>query len=72
MLYHYMIGIGAVILVATAWLGVQRAWKRAFPEAAADPDALAGRSGCGGCRNESRDCHRRRQGGACETQEETP
>ena len=71
MIYHYIIGVGALLLLSTAWLGVQRAWKRSFPDAIADPDALAGRSGCGGC-NDSKACQRRLESGACKTQEETP
>jgi hypothetical protein len=68
MLYHYIIGVGAVLLISMAWLGVQRAWKRSFPDALADPDALAGRSGCHGC-HESKDCHQRLESGACKTKE---
>jgi hypothetical protein len=71
MMHDYIIGVGALLLLSTAWIGVQRAWKRSFPDAVADPDALAGRSGCNGC-NDSKDCHRRPESGACKTQEETP
>jgi len=69
MLHHYIIGVGAFALLSAAWLGVQRAWRSAFPETGDDPDALAGRSGCHGCSNPGQ-CSRGRQSGACEAQEE--
>jgi hypothetical protein len=71
MIYHYLIGVGALLLLSTAWLGVQRAWRRSFPDAGADPDALAGRLGCHGC-SDSSDCHRGPESGACKAQEEMP
>jgi len=71
MMHDYIIGVGAILLLSTAWVGVQRAWRRSFADIAEDPDALAGRSGCHGC-NDSKDCHRRPESGACEAQEETP
>lgn len=41
------VGLGAVMVL---WVGVQAAWRRAFPGAvAADEDVLAGRSSCHGC-----------------------
>ena len=49
MLSSYALGIAAVVAVAVAWVGVQLAWRRVFPDACADPDALAGRMGCHGC-----------------------
>ena len=49
MIYHYLVGIGSVVLLLTAWTAVQRAWKQSFFDVGADPDALAGRSGCRGC-----------------------
>ena len=67
MIHHYIVGIGALLLLSTAWVGVQRAWRRSFPEAGDDPDALAGRSGCYGCRGAA-DCKRKR--GACQAEEE--
>ena len=70
MFQHYIIGIGAVLLLSTAWIAVQRAWRRSFPDGGGDPDALAGRSGCHGC-SSSKDCHRRAESGACQGQEET-
>ena len=49
MLSSYALGIAAVVAMAVAWVGVQLAWRRVFPDACADPDALAGRMGCHGC-----------------------
>ncbi len=49
MFSSYALGIAAVAVVAAAWVGVQLAWRRVFPDACADPDALAGRIGCHGC-----------------------
>ncbi|MGB8224082.1 MAG: hypothetical protein WCF10_15950 [Polyangiales bacterium] len=71
MIYHYLIGVGALLLLSTAWLGVQRAWRRSFPDVGGDPDALAGRPGCHGC-NDLRDCHRGPESGACNDEEEMP
>jgi hypothetical protein len=71
MIHHYIIGIGAFLLLSTAWVAVQRAWKRSFPDVGEDPDVLAGRSGCHGC-DKTKDCHRRTESGACEAQEKTP
>jgi hypothetical protein len=68
-LHHYIIGIGALLLLSTAWIGVQRAWRTSFPDAGADPDVLAGRTGCHGC-DKSEDCHQRLESGACEAEEE--
>jgi len=48
MLGSYASGVGALAVLAVVWVGVQRAWKRTFPERSADPDALAGRIGCHG------------------------
>ena len=57
MLMSHVWSVLAVVLIAVAWAAVQGAWKRSFPEASADPDALAGRLGCSGatCSN---DCER--------------
>ena len=46
MLSSYVTGVVAVVGMTLAWVAVQGAWRRAFPEAAADPDVLAGRMGC--------------------------
>lgn len=48
MLASYVTGVGALVVLVAAWVGVQRAWKHTFPERSADPDALAGRLGCHG------------------------
>ena len=69
MLHHYIIGVGAFVLLSAAWIGVQRAWKRSFPEVRQDPDALAGRSGCYGC-SQAEDCTKIRPKGSAEDQEE--
>ncbi len=49
MLESYVIGLSATVLIVVAWLGVQNAWRKAFPGVSADPDALSGRAGCHGC-----------------------
>ena len=67
MLASYATGLAALVLVMLAWVAVQGAWRRAFPDASDDPDALSGRLGCygcprpggAGCRHDS-DCHARR------------
>jgi hypothetical protein len=43
------IGIGVLVALMVAWVGVQTAWRRMFPHATADPDALYGRTDCHGC-----------------------
>jgi hypothetical protein len=48
-LRSYVVGLAALVLLVSAWVGIQRAWRRHFPAADADGDALVGRSGCGGC-----------------------
>ena len=68
MLQHYIVGVGAFVLMSVAWLGVQRAWMRSFPEVGDDPDALAGRPGCFGCVR-SVNCERRRGDGPCASKE---
>ncbi|MGB8329871.1 MAG: hypothetical protein WCE62_07070 [Polyangiales bacterium] len=70
-MYHYVIGVGAFLLLSTVWIGVQRAWRRSFPDEGGDPDVLAGRSRCHGC-SEPADCHRTPDSGACEAQKEMP
>ncbi len=49
MLTSYVVGLAGIALLLAAWLAVQLAWRRAFPDAAGDPDGLAGRLGCHGC-----------------------
>ena len=46
MLSSHLAGLAAIAVVAAAWTGVQRAWRRSFPDPCGDPDALAGRIGC--------------------------
>jgi hypothetical protein len=48
-LTSYVVGLAGIALLLAAWLAVQLAWRRAFPDAAGDADALAGRLGCHGC-----------------------
>lgn len=43
-----IVSIVSLALLLIAWLAIQRAWQRAFPEAAGE-DALSGRLGCRGC-----------------------
>ncbi|KPK16764.1 MAG: hypothetical protein AMJ62_03915 [Myxococcales bacterium SG8_38] len=69
MLHHYIIGVGAFVLLSAAWVGVQRAWRKSFPDAGDDPDALAGRPGCGDCGRSQR-CHEGTDSGTCEAEEE--
>ncbi len=58
MLTSLATGLFALSLVLAAWVTVQLAWRRVFPSAGADPDALAGRLTChGSC--EPQDCTRR-------------
>ncbi|MCP5059296.1 MAG: hypothetical protein GY937_21545 [bacterium] len=52
------------VLLLLAWLVVQNAWHRVFPEA--DPDPLAGRFGCRGAACPKQD----ESGGACPHAEE--
>lgn len=70
MIQHYVVGIGALLLVFVAWVGVQRAWRKSVPDVEGDPDALAGRTGCYGCRGAA-ECERRRKRGDCRAEEET-
>ena len=46
MLESYVTGLAAVVGMTLAWVAVQGAWRRAFPDAASDPDVLARRMGC--------------------------
>lgn len=50
MLRSYLTGVIGVMAIGMAWVGVQSAWRRAFPDHTEDPDALANRMGCHGCR----------------------
>ncbi len=65
MLASYVTGLVAVVLMTLAWVGVQGAWRRVFPDASSDPDVLAGRMSCMGCTGDS--CMQQdRAGGACQ------
>jgi hypothetical protein len=57
MLASYLTGLIVIVLVAVAWVGVQLAWRKTFPDACSDPDVLAGRMGCHGC-DSAKDCGR--------------
>ena len=58
MLTSLATGLITLSLLLVAWVTVQLAWRRVFPSAGADPDALAGRLTCHGtC--EPRACTRR-------------
>lgn len=54
MLTHYAVGLIGMAVLLAAWLAVQEAWRRTFPEGSADPDVLAERMGCGGCASRDR------------------
>ena len=69
MLQQYILGVGALLVLLAAWIGVQRAWRRAFPGFGDDPDVLAGRSGCHGC-SSSLGCQRACEGGDGKIEEE--
>jgi hypothetical protein len=64
-------GLAAMSALLVAWVAVQRAWRRAFPDAGDDEDALSGRMGChGGCAPQ--DCARRCPTGAGAGEEDLP
>jgi len=50
----YVIGVLILVLFLVAWVGVQLAWRRVFPEANRDPDVLASRGSCGACGSRDR------------------
>lgn len=60
MLTSYALGLLGIVAMTVAWVGVQLAWKKVFPDAFCDPDVLAGRMGCGGCTNDSENCDSKR------------
>jgi len=68
-LQHYVIGVGAILMLMVAWIGVQTAWRRVFPATDGDPDVLAGRMGCHGC-EDSDHCDRKHENGMCSVEEE--
>lgn len=59
MLTTHLAALALLVLVLAGWVAVQRAWRRAFPGACADPDVLAARGGCGRCSSPD-ECERRR------------
>lgn len=61
MLENYAIGLFIPAALAVAWVCVQTAWARAFPEPGGDPDPLARRMDCNGC-GCSTICQRRLRG----------
>jgi len=57
----YGVGILALVSILVLWVVVQAAWGRVFAGYCTDPDVLAGRRGCGGCKAKKQ-CHRRPPG----------
>jgi hypothetical protein len=53
MIESYLTGAIGLAAVLAAWVWVQNAWRRSFPDATGDPDTLAGRPGCGACEQTS-------------------
>jgi len=49
MLESYIIGIGVFVVLAIAWVIVQRLWQKTFYKYASDEDALAARGSCSNC-----------------------
>ncbi|PSL01704.1 hypothetical protein [Cecembia rubra] len=45
----YIIGIGAIVAMMLAWVGVQSLWRNTFSENISDEDVLAERRSCGNC-----------------------
>ena len=57
----FLTAIAGMIVISCGWLAVQRLWLRQFPDSPAadgDADALAGRSGCHGCKCDPTACER--------------
>ena len=50
MLVSYLVAAAFIALILTVWVLVQIGWGKVFGRRGADPDVLAGRLGCGGCR----------------------
>ena len=67
---QYILGVGALLVVLAAWIGVQRAWRRAFSHVSDDPDALAGRTGCRGACDRIAGCQRACDGGSSKIEED--
>jgi hypothetical protein len=70
-LTSHALALVALTALLSAWVAVQLAWRRAFPSATGDPDALAGRLGCHGCRCEE-PCERRASTAPVEAEETDP
>lgn len=63
--------LATLCVVLVSWVAVQRAWRRSFPDAPGDEDALSGRLGChGGCARTS--CTRRCADRPDEAEEDRP
>lgn len=69
----YATGVAAVVVVALAWITVQGAWRRVFPERLLDADAMVGHLGCTGrCETDAQaPCPHRSTDGACRRKEES-
>jgi len=52
-MYHYVLGVGAMVGLMVVWVLVQMLWMRVFPEYKTDVDALAIREGCHACEHGS-------------------
>ncbi|MFN8641132.1 MAG: hypothetical protein U0802_05525 [Candidatus Binatia bacterium] len=72
LLATYATGVAAVMVVAVAWVAVQGAWRRVFPERLIDVDAMVGRLGCTGrCERDAlAPCPQRGRDGTCRHKEE--
>lgn len=51
LLTSYGTGLAALVGLSVAWVWVQRSWQRIVPDDRGDPDVLANRCGCLGCRD---------------------
>ena len=58
------IALVLLVTVLAGWVAVQSAWRRTFPEVGPDPDVLAARERCSGCKTE---CKR-----SCSSEEVAP
>jgi hypothetical protein len=67
----YATGLGAVVVVIVAWITVQGAWRRVFPERLVDADTLVGRLGCSGGCTPPAPCPHRAADGTCRHKEES-
>jgi hypothetical protein len=70
-LASYGLGVLGVAAAAAAWVGVQVAWRKTFSDVVSEPDALAGRTGCGVC-SCTVDCEGRNAGRDGPAEESTP